>query len=82
MGAYWRRPDALLDTGVQRATSGLANLPGEVLRRGLGQLADHLESGRWRARHARLLTLDTLDVGYRLVVDDLTDSRVGIGGRS
>jgi SAM-dependent methyltransferase len=81
VGAYWRRPEALFDVRVQRATSGLASLPAAIIGRGLQRLADDLKTGRWRARHAQLLDLDTLDVGYRLVVDELAGRpRVGLGG--
>ena len=35
---------------------------------GLARLAADLDSGAWHERHADLLELDELDVGYRLVV--------------
>lgn len=38
---------------------------------GLTALADDLTTGRWHARNADLLTHDTVDVGYRLLVADL-----------
>jgi hypothetical protein len=34
------------------------------------QLAKDIQSGAWRARHADLLDLSELDLGYRLVVAD------------
>ena len=66
--AYWRRPDAYLDPEVRACTSTLAVLDGAALQRGLGRLADDLATGTWRARHHDLLSQDTLDAGYRLVV--------------
>lgn len=68
--AYWRRPHAYLDPRV-RAGISLLTQPGETaLAAGLARLADHLTTGRWHARHAELLTRDTFDVGYRLLVAD------------
>ena len=65
--AYWRRPDAYLDSDVQACISSLAMLDREVLDRGLGRLADDLATGAWHERHGHLLGLDELDYGYRLV---------------
>jgi SAM-dependent methyltransferase len=66
--AYWRRPEAYLDPGVQACASTLAVLDRAVLDRGLGRLADDLASGAWHARHGDLLGRDEFDGGYRLVV--------------
>jgi SAM-dependent methyltransferase len=64
LGAYWRRPALYLDPIVRRSISPFASIDaGE----GLGRLADDLESGVWHRRNADLLTLDALDVGYRLL---------------
>jgi SAM-dependent methyltransferase len=68
MGAYWRRPDAYLDPGAQQAISGLAKLDPAVRERGLRALAADLESGAWAERHAGLLALPTLDLGYQLLI--------------
>ncbi|WP_405860441.1 hypothetical protein OG407_21935 [Streptomyces sp. NBC_01515] len=38
---------------------------------GLAALADDLTTGRWHARYTDLLTRDTVDVGYRLLVAGL-----------
>jgi SAM-dependent methyltransferase len=66
--AYWGRPEAYLDPGVQASQSWLAQL-GEA-ERGAGseRLASDLRSGRWDERFGHLRRLDELDVGYRLVV--------------
>ncbi len=69
--AYWRRPGAYLDPRVRAGISLLAQSGEEAIAPGLDRLADDLATGRWHARHAELLTLDTLDVGYRLLVADL-----------
>jgi SAM-dependent methyltransferase len=64
--AFWRRPHAYLDPVVRAGMSNLALL-GEATLPGLARLADDLESGAWHARHADLLQLDELDLGYRIV---------------
>jgi SAM-dependent methyltransferase len=65
LGAYWRRPEAYLDPVVRRSISSFSRIEG--VREGLEKLERDLQSGEWRARHARLLNLDALDLGYRLV---------------
>jgi SAM-dependent methyltransferase len=69
-GAYWRRPEAYLDPGVRAGISSLAAMPDDVLRPGLDRLAADLASGAWAERHADLLALDEIDLGYRLVIAD------------
>jgi SAM-dependent methyltransferase len=66
LGAFWRRPEAYLDPAVRRAISSLAAIEDRSAA-GLQRLSDDLASGAWRARHADLLELDELDLGYRLV---------------
>ena len=68
LGAYWRRPEAYLDPAVRANCSGLALADPAVIARGVAALAADLESGAWQERHADLLALDALDLGYRLVV--------------
>lgn len=67
-GAYWRRPDAYLDPGVRAGISSLAVMPDHELEPGLARLRADLESGAWHERHADLLALDEIDLGYRLVI--------------
>ncbi len=67
-GAYWHRPEAYLDPVVRSGISVLARRPPGDLVAGLGRLADDLRSGVWAERHAELLALDELDLGYRLLV--------------
>jgi hypothetical protein len=66
LGAYWRRPTAYLSPDVRLGISSLtaweASLAGAWAK-----LEDDVTSGRWRARHGRLLELDALDLGYRLI---------------
>ena len=40
----------------------------ETAEAGLARLRDDLDSGRWHDRYGHLLSEDTLDAGYRLVV--------------
>jgi len=67
-GAYWRRPEAYLDPEVRAGVSVLAQRDPEELAPGLERLRADLESGAWAERHADLLELAELDLGYRLLV--------------
>jgi SAM-dependent methyltransferase len=66
--AYWRRPDAYLDPVVRAGISGIARLPDDIVEPAMGRLADDLRTGAWARRHADLVDLEELDVGYRIVV--------------
>jgi SAM-dependent methyltransferase len=67
-GAHWRRPEAYLDPLVRAGISTMAKrAPGE-LDAGLARLEEDLRTGAWTERHADLLALDELDLGYRLLV--------------
>lgn len=66
LGAYWRRPEMYLDSGVRQAISSFSKLRDPVP--GLSKLQRDLDSGRWRRRNSDLLGLRELDIGYRLVV--------------
>ena len=66
--AYWKRPSAYLDPDVRASISALALLDPQILRPGLERLASDLASGVWEERNNDLLTLDSCDFGYRLVV--------------
>jgi SAM-dependent methyltransferase len=65
-GAFWRRPEAYLDPVVRAGISNLAHF-GDALAPALERLAADLESGEWYRRHADLLELTELDLGYRIV---------------
>lgn len=69
--AYWRRPHAYLDPRVRAGISLFTQAGDDLITPGLNRLADDLTTGRWHTRHAELLTLDSVDVGYRLLVADL-----------
>ncbi len=69
--AYWRRPQAYLDPTVRAGISMLAKTSPDALRAGLHRLANDLRTGKWQDRHDDLLHLDTLDVGYCLLIADL-----------
>jgi SAM-dependent methyltransferase len=68
LGAYWRRPESYLDPSVRACISGIARLHPEVVARGIGRLRRDLQTGTWARRHADLLDLKEIDLGYRLVV--------------
>ena len=68
LAAFWRRPEAYLDPDVRSGMSGFALLDGHVVDRGVARLRGDLESGAWERRHGHLMSLDSLDVCYRLVV--------------
>ena len=65
-GAYWRRPEGYLDTGVRAGISVFAEYSGDL--RPLVQLRADLESGAWAERYASLTTTESLDLGYRIIV--------------
>jgi SAM-dependent methyltransferase len=65
-GAFWRRPEAYLDPIVRAGISNLAHF-GDALAPSFERLAADLESGEWYRRHADLLELTELDLGYRVV---------------
>lgn len=63
--AYWARPEAYLDPGVQAGISAFAL---NDCRAGLERLRADLASGAWHARYGLLLEHESQDLGYRLVV--------------
>ncbi len=67
-GAYWRRPEAYLLPVVRNAISALALLDQDLVDDAVRRLAADLDTGRWATRHADLLTRESMDLGYRLVV--------------
>jgi SAM-dependent methyltransferase len=66
LAGYWRRPAAYLDERVRAAMSSFWKL-GDIAE-GLKKLDVDLRSGAWEQRYSRLLKLEELDCGYRLVV--------------
>lgn len=67
-GAYWRRPELLLDPTVRAGISVFSRLEPAEVQRAIDALRADLESGAWHERHRNLLELQELDLGYRLVV--------------
>jgi SAM-dependent methyltransferase len=68
LGAHWRRPEAYLDPVVRANTSPLALADPVIVAVGIGRLRADLDSGAWADRHGDLLTQDSYDLGYRLLV--------------
>jgi hypothetical protein len=68
LGAFWRRPEAYLDPAIRQAMSGFAQLADGAIAAGLARLADDLQTGRWVARFGALAALETVDLGYRIVI--------------
>jgi SAM-dependent methyltransferase len=72
MHAYWRRPHAYLDPRVRAGISVFGLLDPAEVDQMVATLAADLDSGEWERRNGALLQLDELDLGYRLVVAELT----------
>lgn len=66
LGAYWRRPHAYLRPSVRRAISTFAKIAG--VEAGLQRLRTDLETGEWQRRNRALLELESLDLGYRVII--------------
>ena len=71
-GAYWRRPHAYLDDTIQRGMSLFTMTPKNEVQEGLTRLKDDLSTGEWQRRHADLLQKSELDLGYRLLIAELS----------
>jgi len=72
LGAYWCRPEAYLDPAVRANASGLALADPAVIARGVAGLEADLSSGAWQRRHRDLSERETVDLGYRLLVADVS----------
>jgi len=68
LGAFWGRPEAYLDPAIRGGISTLTLIDPTTVEARLRRLADDLQSGAWDAKHGELRWLDSLDVGYRLLV--------------
>ena len=53
---------------MRAGISACALMDGKCLEEGMARLAADLDSGAWERRHAELLDLEQLDLGYRLLV--------------
>lgn len=69
LGAYWRRPESYLDTGVRGAISTFSKIAN--VQQGLQRLRSDLDGGRWSEKYGALNELQELDLGYRLVIAEL-----------
>lgn len=69
--ALWDRPELFLDSDVLRASSLWHSLPPTAIERGQRRLREDLESGRWDEKHGHLRTLPELDIGLRLISEEL-----------
>ncbi len=68
LAAYWRRPELYLEADRRGSMSSFSRIDAEP---GLAKLRDDLASGRWVERNRPLLSLEALDVGYRIVVCEI-----------
>jgi SAM-dependent methyltransferase len=68
--AFWRRPEALLDSSVRASQSMWALLPPGVEKRIVKRLEVALHSGAWEREHGHLRTQDSFDGSLRLVVSE------------
>jgi SAM-dependent methyltransferase len=68
IGAYWCRPEAYLDGRVRASMSVFAQMPPDILTRGIRRLQRELADGTWDRRFGFLRELASYDVGYRIVV--------------
>jgi SAM-dependent methyltransferase len=70
LAAFWRRPEAYLDSSVRAGISGFALLDQTAVDRGVERLDSDLTSGAWERRFGHLRSLEVLDAGYRLLTTD------------
>jgi len=66
--SFWGRPERYLDDEVRKNISQFNLIEPTAITRGIGRLANDLTSGDWDRRHRHLRALDTLDLGYRILV--------------
>jgi SAM-dependent methyltransferase len=69
--ALWDRPELFLDPDVLRNSSLWHSLPREAIERGQRALRADLECGAWDRELGHLRTLDELDIGMRLLHEEL-----------
>lgn len=70
-GAFWRRPEALLERSVRAGISVFAQVGEEHVRRAIEALRGDLRSGKWQRDHRQLLDLEQLHLGYYVVAADV-----------
>jgi ubiquinone/menaquinone biosynthesis C-methylase UbiE len=69
--ALWDRPELFLEPSVLRASSLWHSLPAVEIERGQERLRADLESGVWDERHGHLRTMPELDIGLRIIRQEL-----------
>ncbi len=69
--ALWDRPELFLDPAVLRNSSLWHSLSAETIERGQRRLRADLESGEWDRRYGHLRDLPELDIGVRLLREEL-----------
>ncbi len=68
LGSFWAHPERVLDARARAATSGFARMATHVVDRVVSEVSRDLANGLWDDRHGHLRSLETLDVGLRLIV--------------
>ena len=69
--ALWDRPELFLDPEILRSSSLWHSLSPAAIERGQERLRADLQSGAWDEKHGHLRTLAELDIGLRLVREEL-----------
>lgn len=70
LGAYWKRPRAYLDQKVREGISTFSKI-GNVDSQ-LARLESDIVSGAWEQRYRSLLDLKALDLGYRILISQVS----------
>jgi SAM-dependent methyltransferase len=76
-GAFWRRPEAYLDSDVRAGISVFTQLSSAAVDRAMVALGADLETGKWNEKHRALLAMSELHLGYYVIVGDATQQRGG-----
>lgn len=69
LGSYWRRPEAYFDPRVRAAISTFSKI--RNLKNGLLRLENDLKIGEWKICNQDILSKNSMDLGYRLVVSSI-----------
>lgn len=69
--ALWDRPELFLEPAVLRNSSLWHRLPTAAIERGQARLRADLESGAWDKKYGELRDLPQLDIGIRLLCEEL-----------
>ena len=69
--ALWDRPERFLDPDLLRGSSLWHHLSPATIERGQERLRADLESGAWDERHGHLRSQPELDIGLRLIREEL-----------